>query len=183
MSCQGRCCGCLGSSMRDRGNLRAGGLRTRSRPSPMPRPRHAHPPLAARRDPCPAPRAAQVNLWWRGQLLARMGDTKDDAGNAVRWPLILPDLRGDASACPCCDLCRAQPNNASQLTAIRCKQYSYRASDGACRLWANAQGNGNSLDLNDKATNWVSGAGALPARCCWARAAGPTPTPGVAAGV
>lgn len=103
----------------------------------------------------------QINLRWQGRLLAALGDTKDDEGNAVVWPIILKELRGD-SGCPCCDLCRAQPNDASQLTSIKCKQWSYRASDGACRLWSNANQNdkGVSLSLETKYTDWASGSGA-----------------------
>ncbi|KAL4449531.1 hypothetical protein ABPG77_007175 [Micractinium sp. CCAP 211/92] len=74
-------------------------------------------------------------------------DLAQGAGPA-QWPVILEELR---SQCACCRLCNAQ-NQYSQAAAavIRCKRWSYRAADGACRLY--------SPDVpGQQAVSWVGG--------------------------
>ncbi|KAL4433924.1 hypothetical protein ABPG75_000365 [Micractinium tetrahymenae] len=71
---------------------------------------------------------------WMGQAIADVQATADSAPYA--WPIIRLQFRG-GSACACCDLCRAQPNPSSYETAYKCKAWSYRERDGACRLWTN----------------------------------------------
>ena len=93
----------------------------------------------------------QVNLWYKGVQIATLQRTSD----GYYWPIISAAY---PSACGCCDLCRAQPNNQSQESGIDCLAWSFRSTDRACRLWNNANQTGNGLSL-ETSTSWVSGVG------------------------
>ncbi|KAL4433923.1 hypothetical protein ABPG75_000364 [Micractinium tetrahymenae] len=82
-----------------------------------------------------------------------------DSGD-YQWPIIRADLayRG---ACACCDLCRAQPNPSAADTAAKCKEWSYRPADRACRLFTDFRGPNQAavalLSDTPYQRNWTSG--------------------------
>ncbi|KAL4443905.1 hypothetical protein ABPG75_011642 [Micractinium tetrahymenae] len=107
-----------------------------------------------------------VTLQHQGATLAQLAASGLAQGTGPSlWPVILEELR---SQCACCRLCSAQ-NDYSQPAAavIRCKRWSLRSADGACRLYApdragarNASWPGSASTPEQQA--WFSGSAERP---------------------
>ncbi|KAL4425071.1 hypothetical protein ABPG77_010385 [Micractinium sp. CCAP 211/92] len=97
-------------------------------------------------------------LFYNGEQLADVQATWDSA--PYQWPIIRSKFafRG---ACACCDLCRAQPNPSAADTSAKCKEWSYRPADRACRLFIDSKGQNQASVEQESSTayqrNWTSG--------------------------
>ncbi|KAL4431042.1 hypothetical protein ABPG75_006298 [Micractinium tetrahymenae] len=101
-------------------------------------------------------------LIYNGVQLADVRNTWDSA--PYQWPIIRSQFayRG---ACACCDLCRAQPNPSAADTSAKCKEWSYRPADRACRLFIDFKGQNQAsvalLSSTAYQRNWTSGEAAV----------------------
>ncbi|KAL4443906.1 hypothetical protein ABPG75_011643 [Micractinium tetrahymenae] len=121
-------------------------------------------------DPSLAPAEldyGSITLQHQGTPLAQLAASGLALGAApAQWPVVDEALR---SQCACCRLCSAQ-NDYSQSGAavIRCKRWSFRSADGACRLFLpdrpgqrNVSLPGSGLPQQEQQT-WFSGTAEQP---------------------